>query len=51
MRINELGFVVIMVEGAPLSLEEEDVEVVIFLVVLEHIVQQSDFDVLHSVSK
>jgi hypothetical protein len=39
MRIYTLGFVMVMVEGTPLSFEEVNVEIMILLIILEYIVE------------
>lgn len=51
VRIDTLGLVVLVVEGAPLSLEVEHVEVEVDLVRNDNLMEQSDLDVLDGVSK
>ena len=46
MGVDALGFIMLMVKRAPLSFEVEDVEVQV-LVLGQHMVQESHFDVFH----
>lgn len=50
MCVNALCLVMLVVEGTPLGLEEEHVELVV-LVARQQMVDQSHFDVLHRVRK
>ena len=47
MRIDTLGFVVLLVEGTPLRLEVEHVEVTVLL----HLMNQSSFEVFGAMGK
>ena len=47
VRINTLGFVVLLIEGAPLCLEVEHVEVTVLL----HLMDQSSFKILGAMSE
>ena len=47
VRINTLGFVMLLIEGTPLCLEVEHVEVTVLL----HLMDQSSFKVLGAMSE
>jgi hypothetical protein len=50
MRIHALSFVVVVVEGAPLSLEEENIKFIVLILGL-HMMNQPNFDIFHRMSE